>query len=389
MFNAEKQKLVDTEFAAIKDVIFLNSCLASVPPLRVQKAYQREMEQFIASHGSEDDNAENQARARRNLAWLINAEEDEIALSNNTTAGMDVITLGYPWDPEKEIVIYEKEHFANLVDVLLRKGENRYKLNTIEFKEDGVRADDYIERIGPNTQAVVVSDVQYGDGARVDVKRIGQACAKYGALLILDSIQSIGRLEMDVKANNVAFLACGGHKGLLCRNGIGFMYCRRDVMQKIRPFNGGHMSFTRSIFPFVHDFDGTLPWKDDARKFENGNLNDPGVYAISESLSLIKELGKKDIEEHILWLQSRFFDFYGRGDHRVIARGDMPGGIMIFPFDEENRDQVREIMKKYKIYGTLRLNNLRVCINFYNTEEQMKTLAEAVKEIVALYGEEA
>ncbi len=383
-FTPYKKNLIEKEFPSLKDVIYLNTCLVGIPPLRVQEAYRKEIEDLVASHGSEDEFDDRRAAARADLAWLIGAEPEEIALTNNTTAGMDVVSLGHPWDPDREVVVYEKEHFANLTDVLLRKQEGRFKLRTVPPKEQGLRADDIISLISEKTQAVFVSSIQYSDGAMVDLKRIGEACRQTGALLIVDAIQSLGRIRIDVKECNIAFLASGCHKGLMVRNGLGFLYCRKDLIEKISPYHGGHMSFTNAIFPYAHDFQGMLPWHGDARRFEGGNLNDPGVYALHAAMSLLRELGQTETEEHILWLQDRFLHFCGDGAYEKYVRGDLPGGLMIFPFDADDRERVRAIAEKYRIYGTLRPDNLRVCLNIYNTEEQMRDLAAAASEITAL-----
>ncbi len=383
-FTAEKKKLIEKEFPSLKDVIYLNTCLVGIPPLRVQEAYRTEIEELVASHGSEDEFDDRRAAAREDLAWLIGAEPEEIALTNNTTAGMDVISLGYPWDPDREVVVYEREHFANLTDVLLRGHEGRYRLRTVPPKEHGLKADDIISRISEKTQAVFISSIQYSDGAMADLKKIGYACRQAGALLIVDAIQSLGRIRIDVKECNIAFLASGCHKGLMVRNGLGFLYCRKDLIEKIRPYHGGHMSFTKAISPYAHDFQGILPWHTDARRFEGGNLNDPGVYALHASMSLLRELGLTEIQEHILWLQDRFLHYCGEGAYEKYVRGDLPGGLMIFPFNAADREKVRSITEKYRIYGTLRPDNFRVCLNIYNTEEQMKDLAAAAGAIAAM-----
>lgn len=383
-FTADKKKLIEKEFPSLKDVIYLNTCLVGIPPLRVQEAYRTEIEDLVASHGSEDEFDDRRAAAREDLAWLIGAEPEEIALTNNTTAGMDVISLGYPWDPDREVIVYEKDHFANLTDVLLRGHEGRYKLRTVPPKAHGLRADDIISLISEKTQAVFVSSIQYSDGSRIDLKKIGDACRQTGALLIVDGIQSLGRIRIDVKECNIAFLASGCHKGLMVRNGLGFLYCRKDLIEKIRPYHGGHMSFTKAISPYAHDFRGILPWHEDARRFEGGNLNDPGVYALHAAMSLLRELSRTETEEHILWLQDRFLSYCGNGVYEKYVRGDLPGGLMIFPFDAADREKVRAIAEKYRIYGTLRPDNFRVCLNIYNTEEQMKELAAAAGEIAAL-----
>lgn len=383
MFDQIKREIAAREFPHLSDVVYLNTSLTSVAPVRVQQAYREEMERFITSHGSEDEWAEDIARARKGLAKLIGAHEDEIALSNNTTAGIDVISCGYPWDPNKEIILYNCEHASNMIDWLVRQKEGRLRVKLVEASSNGLCADDLINAIDSNTQAVVVSAVQFSDGARIDLKRVGEACAKWNIPLIVDAIQSMGRLRVDVNECNISFLASGCHKGMMIRNGVGFMYCRRDLLEKVQPFNGGYQSITRAVRAYDPGFTGEVPWHSTAARFENGNNNHAGVYALSAALSLIEELGIDDIESEVLRLEQVFLDAIEPAG-RITAHGDLPSGIVYIPFEAEQRDKVKEILQNYKIIGTLRPNNLRLCISFMNTDEQMKTAAKAVSEILAL-----
>ena len=92
----------------------------------------------------------------------------------------------------------------------------------------------------------------------------------------------------------------------------------------------------------------------------------------------------ENVEEEIIRLEKLFFEELGDTDGLVRARGDLYSGIFIVPFAEDKAEAVRAIADKYAIRGTMRPNNLRLCIEFFNTDDQMEKTAQAVREIISL-----
>ncbi|HHY16536.1 MAG TPA: aminotransferase class V-fold PLP-dependent enzyme [Firmicutes bacterium] len=381
MFSAKTEKRIQEEFDHLRDVVYLNSGLTSVPPRCVQQAYADEMEEFISSYGSESNWDEENSRARQGIAKLIGADPWEIALSNNTTTGLGAIAMGYPWDKHKNVVVYNKEHPANLFPWLLRRDEGRLNLKLVDAPPAGVRADDIIAAIDENTQAVTVSAVQYSNGSFVDLEKIGKICKEKGILLIVDGIQAIGRMNINVRKTNIDFLACGGHKGMLARNGVGFIYCRQGLEERIIPPNGSYQSYERPTRAYPPYCDDTIHWHSDARRFENGNHNHAGVCALIASTGLINEIGIANIEARVRELQQYLYTVLGDHARRLYPVSDHLSGIILANFRKETRDQVQAILKSHKVYATVRPANVRFCINFFNTEEQMEIVARAIKEI--------
>ncbi len=384
MFDEKTAKRVADEFEHLKDVVYLNTGVTSVAPRCVRQAYEREMKEFVSSYGSESNWGEENAKAREGFARLIGAEPAEIALSNNTTAGIGAISMGYPWDKRKNVVVFSREHPSNLYDWLLRRDEGKLRVKLVNAAPTGVTADDLIAAIDENTQAVTVSAVQYSDGAFVDLQRIGKVCREKGILLIVDGIQALGRVAVDVKDMSIDFMACGGHKGLLARNGAGFIYCRKELIGKIIPPNASYQSIETHTRAFPPYFDETIHWFSDARRFENGNHNHAGVCGLIASIGLINEIGIRNIEARIVELQRYLFEVLGKDAEKLYPVSDRPSGIIRANFPAENRDKVLEILKKHKVYATVRPDNVRFCISFFNTERQMEIAAETIKEIHGL-----
>ncbi len=259
-------------------------------------------------------------------------------------------------------------------------------MKLVDAPPTGLKAQHLIDAIDDHTQAVTVSAVQFGDGAFVDLRKLGQVCGERGIMLIVDGIQAVGRMKIDVKEMNISFMACGGHKGLLVRNGVGFVYCRRDLIERITPPNASYQSIESPTRAYPPYHDETIHWFKNARRFENGNHNHPGVCALIASTGLICDIGIDKIEARIVELQDYLYKALGDDARKMCPVSDRPSGIVRVNFDGTKRPQVLEILARHKVYGTVRPDNVRLCINFFNTEEQMEIAARAVKEIFSRCG---
>ena len=90
-----------------------------------------------------------------------------------------------------------------------------------------------LERLrDPRVRVVAVSLVQFSSGYMVDLERLSAAAAGAGAWLIVDAIQGIGQVPLDLSRVRVDVLACGGQKWLLSPWGSGFIYVRRELIER-------------------------------------------------------------------------------------------------------------------------------------------------------------
>src|SRR5438477_11185212 len=82
---------------------------------------------------------------------------------------------------------------------------------------------------------IALSHVEYASGQRHDLATIGRFCRERGILFCVDAIQSMGVLPIDVRAMKLDFLSADGHKWLLGPEGAGVFFCRRELLEKVRP----------------------------------------------------------------------------------------------------------------------------------------------------------
>jgi len=116
-----------------------------------------------------------------------------------------------------------------------------------------------------------------------------------GALVLLDAYQSVGSLPVDVRALDCDFLAAGVLKYLLGSAGLGFFYCRRDLVERIEPTATGWFA-DRNIFEMdIHDYSPATT----ARRFEAGTPPIPAIYAGIAGIELMQEIGIEETEAHV------------------------------------------------------------------------------------------
>ncbi len=384
MLNKE---LIDREYSFLGDVVFLNVSSVVMPPLRVQRAYENFMPDYIRNYG--DDIVPRAWKmvedTRKKAAQLINAADPlEIAFVKNTCEGISILADGFPFQAGDNVVVADQEHQANLfpwINLHQRKG---VELHIVKSRDGEIPIEDMIAAIDGNTRIVTVSAVQFSTGFYTDLKRLGEECKKRDVLFAVDGIQALGRLKLDVQEMAIDWLAAGTNKGLLGTLGAGLVYCRSTLTEKIIPPYASYQSVVSHVEPpaITTNFE-ILEWHSDARRFESGNLSYNCICAINKGMELILELGIENIEEHIRRLEKLLREKISDLELPVVQAKDSRnwGGMVCVYYPPNADEEAKKILEKYKIHCTMRGGYIRFGLNFYNTEEQMETVSAALHEI--------
>ena len=380
--------LIDQEFPFLKDVVFLNAALVVIPPLSVQQAYFGFTQEYIANfaEGVIARGWDIVADARREVATLIGAAPTEIGFVKNTSEGVGILANGFPFSPGDNVVVIDQEHPANLFAWIAVQAKG-VQLRVVPSRDGKVLADDILARADDRTRVVAVSAVQFTTGTYVDLGRLEPFCRERGILLAVDGIQAIGRLALDVKKLAIGYLSCGGNKGLLATTGAGFVFCDEAWVRKIIPPYACYQSVRSYVKPpaLTSDF-SKVEWQDDSRRFEAGNLNYAGIAAIGAGAKLLNRLGIEAIQRHVLEMEDLLIEGIRTLplDFRSPLQREFRSGILCVYYPPEMENHVQDVLKRHRIYATFRGGYIRVCINFYNTREQIQQTIEAFREIAAL-----
>ena len=231
---------------------------------------------------------------RQKIAKFINAKHpEEIIFSKNATESLNLIAYSYGMDNLKkddEVVISIMEHHSNLVPWQKITKATESKLNYMYINEEFELSDEEIEtKITDRTKIVGIAHVSNVLGTINNVKKIIKYAHKKGAVVIIDASQSIPHIKIDVQDLDADFLVFSGHK-MLAPLGIGVLYGKREILNKMTPFlMGGDM------IEYVYEQETTyapLP-----NKFEAGTQNVEGVVGLGAAIDYIQNLGYDKMQE--------------------------------------------------------------------------------------------
>lgn len=282
-----------------ESITYLDSGATTQKPIKVIKAVEEFYQKYNANphrgaYSLSVEATEQYENTRTKIAKFINAKHrEEIIFSKNATESLNLIAYSYGLDNLKkddEVVISIMEHHSNLVPWQKITKQTGSKLNYMYINENYEITDEEIEnKITDKTKIVGITHVSNVLGTINNVKKIIKYAHKKGAIVIVDASQSIPHMKIDVQDLDADFLVFSGHK-MLAPLGIGVLYGKREILNKMTPFlMGGDM------IEYVYEQDTTfapLP-----NKFEAGTQNVEGVIGLGAAIDYIENLGYDKIQE--------------------------------------------------------------------------------------------
>ncbi|MEX2213258.1 MAG: aminotransferase class V-fold PLP-dependent enzyme [Phycisphaeraceae bacterium] len=316
-------------------------------------------------------------------AKLINAEgENEIAFVANTSTGVSMIAKGIAWRPGDNVIITGVEYPANRYPW---EDLKRFGVELIEVPQQPdfrIDVEDVVDAVTDRTRIVSISHVQYASGFRIDLKPISDMVHKVGGYLCVDAIQSLGAMPVDVQRMGIDFLTADGHKWMLGPEGCGILYVREDLIELLHPNVVGWMNMVDAS----NYGDYKFQFERDARRFEPGSYNLPGIFALGASLELLMEVGLETVWSRIDGLTTRLCEGLKAKGYRVLSpRGQgEQSGIVIFEVPDASvravpaKLQIVMELEKQGMVIVIREGRLRASPHFYNSIEQIDRLVESL-----------
>ncbi|MBN1977500.1 MAG: aminotransferase class V-fold PLP-dependent enzyme [Anaerolineae bacterium] len=359
-------------FPVTKHCTYLNH--AAIAPL--SGPVRAAMSKFVADSGvifgreSRYEHISNDLRAV--LAWLINAAPEEIAFVQNTGSGINIIANALPLQDGDNVIFCDIEFPSNVYPWmnLRRKGvEARCVPN-----DGGGLTIDALERYADaRTRVVAASSVEFLTGFKNDLQELGIWCREHGAYFVVDAIQSLGAAPLDVQACQIDFLACGGPKWLMGPLGLGFIYCRHELLDDLAPPFAGSLSVV-----------GWEDWRDynftflpDARRFEIGTENLIGQVGLLAAVRFLMEAGIQAIERWTLHLTDLLIEDLQRRGYHIASNLEQKRRSAIVSFDVPGDvDKAFKKLTGAKVVVSKRERHIRVSPHCYNTEAEIARVGD-------------
>ena len=380
--NTSHIQRIRQEMPAATSRIYLNNGTFGPMPTPVVQAMQERI-QYESQNGRLGTEAFERMKsvydeARTYVARLLNADVQEIALTDNTGEGMNIISYGINWREGDEVITTNHEHISALAP--LYQLRDRYGI-VIHVADLGPLADRHaLEVIEPlvtaRTRMIVLSHVTWTTGAVLDITEVNRFAHERGIPVLIDGAQSAGDIPIDVKALDVDFYAIPMQKWLCGPDGTGALYVNRASLHYITPTYVGYWSVKHE--PGVE-------WElaDFAQRFELGGRQTAALAGQTAVLKWMEEIvGYKWLFERIKTLSIYTYNTFKQVPKiKMLTPQAGTSGLIGFTLgDLDVTEVVQKLHDEHNIYirNIPSTNSLRVSTGFYNTEEEIDTLVQAL-----------
>jgi len=382
----EKIATIRTELPVTGRYLYFNAGTNGPLPTRSHDALvassARDLSEGRISSAAFTQRLQTLSGARTAVATLLQCDPGEIALTHNTTEGMNIALMGIRWQPGDEVVTSVAEHPGGLYPLYLLHQRYGVRIRMTPIALPGHDPLEALQRaLSRRTKAVVLSHVSWATGMALPVRELADLAHGAGALFICDAAQSAGMVPANVSALGVDAYACSGQKWLCGPDGTGALFVRRDRWGDIQQT---FMSYF-GIQPGMSDHEGYYVPANSAQRYEVATISPGGLSAWQTSLRwLDEEIGWTWIHQRIAALGHSCYEALSTLDGvTMITPRDRMAGLVHFrvagiaPTELTARLSAAGIL----IRDTHAPEANRISTGFYNTEEEIDRLRQAIAQI--------
>ena len=318
------------------------------------------------------------------FAELIGAHVDEIAYVPSTSFGENLVTqsLGLHERYDGNVVsdgLHYEGALMHLLELKKKGLDVRVVKPTSEFRIDMRDLEKVVDR---NTRLIEVSSVAMYNGFEHDLKAVADLAHAHGAYVYADIIHSAGCGPFDIAATGIDFAACSTFKWLMGDFGVGFLYARREVLQKLdRPVVGYVEGDVEAFYP--PDLPPG-PYAPIAYHFENSAAGffEPGTSGfvgsavssalLTASLNYIKELGLESIKAHRQPLLTRLREAVPRLGFKLVTPPEATGGNITFEKHDVYKSGLPQKLEAAKVNVRFSRHWMRLSPSVYNDMQDVE-----------------
>jgi selenocysteine lyase/cysteine desulfurase len=370
------------EFPVLQRKTYLNSGSYCALANEVRAAFDAYMEDRLLVGANWDVWVTKNESVRKLTATLLNASPDEIAVTASVSAGLNALASALDFTGPRNKVVVSDFEFPTNAQIWHAQEPRGARVVHVPRAADGyIPAEMFEKAIDEQTQLVAITHVCFRNGAKLDIPGIVRLARAKGARVLLDCYQSVGSLDIDVKALDVDFAAGGMLKYLLGTAGIGFLYARDACVRSLVPTNSGWFAQAEIA---AMDITANRP-APNARRFEAGTPPVVNCYAAEAGLKMLLKIGTPAIEKRNYALTRRCMQRLEEiGWPSITPTQDARRGATVAVPSCNSAGLSAELMKQ-DIVTSHRDDNVRASFHFYNNDDDVETFVAAMQELRGAY----
>lgn len=373
---------------------YLDNAASAQKPIAVMDAMKAQSEHAYANvhrglHTMANEATEAFEAARGKVATYLGApSEKNIVFTRGATEALNLCAYGLSdmIEAGDEIIISQMEHHSNIVPWHFLRERKGAIIRYIPVTEEGaLDLDAFKSMLGEKTKIVSVVHMSNVLGTVNPIKQMAEWAHAAGAVMIADGTQAAVHMDVDVQDLGVDLYCMTGHK-LYGPTAIGALYGTTDILDKMRPFNGGG--------EMIEDvFEDRVTYADLPYKFEAGTPPILEAIGLGAAIDWVRQFSSEDIRQHEMALYHAARDgLAGMNSVRIIGTTADKGPVLSFNLEGAHAHDVAQILDKYGIavragqhctqplmtrYGIH--STARASFGIYNTLEEAERLVEGVK----------
>ncbi len=369
--------------------VYLNAGFSGPLTTDVVDAMKRridmELEHGPTTKAVMDDRAALAKQLREATATMMGADADEIAITGNTTEGVNIGINGLSLQAGDRVVTTSIEHGSGMVPTYWTRQKYGTEVSIVPI-DSGDGVGEIVERfdqaMGDSTKLVVLSEISYSTGQALPLAEITRMAHDRGATVVVDGAQTAGHIPIDVHALGVDAYAVPSHKWLCGPDGLGMLYVRRDRIADLDPVKVSGRA--AASYDFAGHFEAE---REKVTKFEVSTTSTPVVAGTLAAVQLYLDSGPQAV-----WDRVRSLTRYAEDHIGGIAGVELTGGRTeatrsgLFFFAVPGIDpghlngylqgEAQVVCRAVRQVGSVRLS-----LHVYNTEAEVDRVAEMVARV--------
>ena len=333
--------------------------------------------------------------SRKKIQKFLNAKsEKEIIFVRGATEGINLVAQSYGLKNFKkgdEIILSQLEHHSNIVPWQLLRDKLNIKINVLPIDKNGdINLKKFKELLTKKTKLVSILHVSNALGTIIPIKELIGISHKKKIPVLVDGCQSVPHMKVDVKDLDADFYCFSGHK-IYGPTGIGILYCKKEYLEKMDPYQGGGEMISDVTF-------NKTTYQEPPQKYEAGTPNIVGSIALGSAIDYVTSINIEKIHKHEEGLLNYATDkIKSLNKVQIIGTSKKKTGIISFIVKNTHPNDIgvildnhgiavrtghhccQPLMQFYNIPATVRAS-----FGLYNTLDEIDSFIDALKNTINL-----
>ena len=363
------------EFPIFETATYLNSCSQGALSRRVRDAVEGWLAGWDENGAEWDFWVERNEAFRSTIAALLHAGADDVAVTTSVSQGVSALVSALPLDRGRNRIVISEYEFPTVGQIAHAQELRGAQVVHVQPEDDGsIPAERFAEAIDERTALVCCTTLSYRSGHRHDVAAIAEAAHASGAIVLADSYQACGAVELDVRSLGADVVTGGTVKYLLGTAGLGFMWVRPEVRKALVPTQTGWFADEDIFAMSIADYSP----HESARRFDSGTPPVPALYAGVAGVGLVAEAGVPVVESHVGGLVGRLLDGLDALGATVVTPRELARRGPLVCVRSTDVDVLVASLAAERIIVSSREDKLRVALHLYNLDHDVDTLLDAL-----------